>query len=317
MRKAIQKGLSELPKNWQGITKEWIGSMRVERGHSDHTLDAYVRDIGKLCAFLGDEETGNIARPESIEESQIRSFIKELYDVGLAQRSVARIMSAIKGFYRYQLEQDYIDVSPAGELESVPLPKKLPTVLSQAQIAAMTLEIDHSTPEGLRNRAMLEFLYACGMRVSELINLRLNQLFFEADFIRVIGKGNKERLIPIGASAIKHWKFYWEHIRKEQANVHPEHSEYCFLGRRGKRLSRNMVFMIIRDLAKSAGIEQRVGPHTLRHSFATHLLEGGADLRAVQEMLGHSSITTTELYTHLDVGHLRDVMERFHPLGGG
>ncbi|MFK8056946.1 MAG: site-specific tyrosine recombinase [Saprospiraceae bacterium] len=317
MRKAIQKGLLALPKTWQPITKEWIGSMRVERGHSEHTLDAYVRDIGKLCGFLGDEESGNIARPESIEESQVRGFIKELYDIGLAQRSVARIMSAIKGFYRYQLEQDYIDVSPAAELESVPLPKKLPTVLSQAEIAAMTLEIDHSTPEGLRNRAMLEFLYACGMRVSELINLRLNQLFFEADFIRVIGKGNKERLIPIGASAIKHWGFYWEHIRKEQVNVHPEHSEFCFLGRRGKQLSRNMVFMIIRDLAKAAGIEQRVGPHTLRHSFATHLLEGGADLRAVQEMLGHTSITTTELYTHLDVGHLRDVMERFHPLGGG
>jgi integrase/recombinase XerD len=317
MRATINKNLASLPQNWQAIAKEWIGSLRVERGHSEHTLDAYLRDLRKLTSYLQEGiADAKVAGPDAIEESQLRAFVKELYDTGMAQRSVARIVSALKGFYRYQLVQEYIDTSPAHELDSVPLPKKLPAVLSIAEIEAMVAYIDHSTPEGLRNRAMLEFLYACGMRVSELINLRLSQLFLEANFIRVIGKGNKERLIPIGGSAIKHWGFYWDHVRREQAGIHPEHAEYCFLGRRGKRLSRNMVFMIIRDLARAAGIEQAVGPHTLRHSFATHLLEGGADLRAVQEMLGHASITTTELYTHLSIGHLREVMDKYHPLAG-
>ncbi len=315
MAVSLKSLLSHLPANWQPLVREYIGHLQVERGHSLHTLEAYVRDLRKFCDYL-ELSAGAAASPESIDEAQIRPFIKFLYKLGLAQTSVARIMSCIKGFYRYLLVEGLVEVSPAADIEGVPLPRKLPSVLSFEEIERMALHIDHSTPEGLRNRAILEFLYACGMRVSELTHLRLNQLFLEADFIRVIGKGNKERLIPIGGEAIKHWRYYYEHVRRDQQPVHPDHVEYCFLGRRGKTLSRNMVFMIIRDLGRAAGIEQPVGPHTLRHSFATHLLEGGADLRAVQEMLGHASITTTELYTHLDVQHLREVLVRCHPMGG-
>lgn len=314
MQKTHTSILAKLPASWLPLVREYAGHLQVERGHSVHTREAYARDLLKLTQYL--ELTGGGApQPTGIDENQLRPFIKYLYELGYAQTSVARIISGLKGFYKYLLVEGLIEVSPAAELESVPLPRKLPTILSIEQIEAMNLQVDHSTPEGLRNRAMVEFLYACGMRVSELINLHINQLFLEAGFIRVIGKGNKERLIPIGDTAIKHWNFYFEHVRRDQPNVHPEHSEYCFLGKHGKRLSREMVFMIVRDLAKAAGIEDRVGPHTFRHSFATHLLEGGADLRAVQEMLGHASITTTELYTHLDIEHLREVLVSCHPLG--
>jgi len=305
--------MDRLPGTWQVAVREYVGYLQVQRGHSTHTREAYIRDLSKLCDYLI-LTAGAAPRPESIDEVQLRMFVKHLYELGLAQTTVARIVSAVKGFYKYLLTQSYIEASPAAELEGVPLTRKLPTVLTLAQIEAIFDQIDHSTREGLRNRAMLEFLYACGMRVSELTGLRINQLFLEASFLRVIGKGNKERLIPVGQSAIKHWKYYYDHVRRDQHNVHPEHAEYCFLGRRGKQLSRNMVFMIVRDLARAAGIEQAVGPHTLRHSFATHLIEGGADLRAVQEMLGHASITTTELYTHLDIAHLQKVLDNYHPL---
>ena len=304
--------LARLPEAWRPTARDYLGVLRVERGASPHTLEAYARDLAKLAAFFAPRE---VAPPlGEVSEGDLHDFVRDLYDVGLAQRSVQRIQSGLKGFFRFALEEGTVDTNPAAELESAAAPRKLPDVLSVAEIEALFAQIDHSTPEGLRNRAMVEFLYACGMRVSELTTLRLNQLFLEGGFVRVVGKGDKERLVPIGGSAVKHWRTYYEHVRRDQGNVDPRSAETCFLGRRGKALSRNMVFMIVRDLGRAAGLSGPIGPHTLRHSFATHLLEGGADLRAVQEMLGHASITTTELYTHLDIGHLRDVLLECHPL---
>ena len=304
---------AEVTVAWQAALREYAGHLRAERGYSPHTVEAYLRDVGKLIAQLGD---ATATGPDDVTEATVRALLKTLYDVGLAQATVARVLSGISGFYNYRLRQGYIKTSPTAGVTSVPLSRKLPTVLEVSQVDALMAQINHSTPEGLRNRAMVEFLYACGMRVSELVTLRLSQLFLEAGFVRVIGKGQRERLIPIGGSAVKHWNIYYEHVRRDFAKVKPGAAELCFLGRRGGGLSRNMVFMIVRDLARAAGIREAVGPHALRHSFATHLIEGGADLRSVQEMLGHASITTTERYTHLSIGHLRDVMEACHPLGG-
>ena len=302
-----------LPASWRTLARTYLGALRVERGASDHTVLAYARDLGKLGAYLAPEGTPP-PDPDAVSEDHLRAFLRHLHDLGLAQRSVQRAQSSLRGFFRFALEEGHLHRNPAADLESSTPPRTLPSVLDPAEIEQLFAQIDHSTPEGLRNRAIVEMLYACGMRVSELTGLRMSQLFLEGGFVRVIGKGDKERLVPIGASATKHFRTYYEHVRRDQANVHPEHSEFCFLSRRGRSLSRNMVFTIVRDLARAAGIERPVSPHTLRHSFATHLLEGGADLRAVQEMLGHASITTTELYTHLDIGHLREVLATCHPL---
>ncbi len=303
--------LARLPTGWRPWVREYAVSLRLERGHSKHTVEAYQRDLIKLSEFLGrDAATKPIAE---VSEADLTTFVKTLYELGYAQRSVARTLSGVKGFYLFLLERGYTGAQPAARLDSVPLPRKLPQVLSSADIESMIARIDHSTPEGLRNRAIVELLYACGMRVSELTGLRLAQLHLGEGYLRVIGKGNKERLIPVGEEAIKHWDYYYRHVRREQTNVDPAHVEIAFLSRRGRALSRNMIFMIVRDLARAAGVSGPVGPHTLRHSFATHLLEGGADLRAVQEMLGHASITTTELYTHLDIGHLRETLLNYHP----
>ena len=312
--------LQDLPQVWQDALRGFALWIKVERGYSPHTLEAYLRDIRKLLEYLAQSSAqdlslnARIPGPAEVRDADLRALMKMLYDLGMAQRSVARIMSSIRSFFQFELEEGRVALSPAAQIESVPLPVKLPVVLTREEIEGMIAAIDHSTVEGLRNRAMFEMLYGCGMRVSELIQLKLHQLFLEAGFVRVIGKGNRERLIPIGDMAIRHWQFYWEHHRRDQETPDPGQSVFCFLGRRGKSLTRNRVFMIIRDLARKAGISKPVGPHTLRHSFATHLLEGGADLRAVQEMLGHVSITTTELYTHLDIGHLRKVLQEFHPL---
>lgn len=312
-RSPADRLLADLPDDWRWAAAGYIGSLRVERGASRHTLDAYARDIIKLCgSFAAD---GPAPPLETVTQTHLHDFVRQLYDLGLAQRSVQRIQSSLRGFFGFALEEGLLSSDPTAELESATPPRKLPEVLSLEEIEAMIACIDHSDELGLRNRSIVELLYACGLRVSELTSLRINQLFLEGGFVRVVGKGDKERLVPIGAGAIRHWRTYFEHVRRQQANVHPEHSEYCFLSRRGRALSRNMVFVIVRDLARAAGIRERVSPHTLRHSFATHLIEGGADLRSVQEMLGHTSITTTERYTHLDIGHLRDVLEACHPLG--
>ena len=308
--------VARLPAGWRSLAGAYLGALRVERGASDHTVLAYARDLDKLGAYLG-QAGGDAPDPVAVTDGHLRDFLRHLYDLGLAQRSVQRIQSSLRGFFRFALEEGHVDRNPAADLASATPPRTLPSVLDLGEVERLFAQIDHSTPEGLRNRAIVEMLYACGMRVSELTGLRMSQLFLEGGFVRVIGKGDKERLVPIGASAVRHWRIYYEHVRRDQANTHPEHSEYCFLGRRGRALSRNMVFIIVRDLARAAGIGRSVGPHTLRHSFATHLLEGGADLRAVQEMLGHASITTTQLYTHLDVGYLREVLLTCHPLAAG
>ena len=302
------------PASWAAPLREYAGHLSAERGYSPNTVEAYLRDLRKLsdavCAGGAD------VAPDEVSERAVRGLLRALYDLGLAQSTVARVLSGITGFYAYRMRQGYLEASPTAGVTPVPLSRKLPTVLSVEEVDALLAQIDHSTPEGLRNRAMVEFLYACGMRVTELVTLRLPQLFLESGFVRVIGKGRRERLVPIGGSAVKHWTYYYEHVRRDFAKVKPGSEELCFLGRRGGGLSRNMVFMVVRDLARAAGIRAPVGPHTLRHSFATHLIEGGADLRSVQEMLGHASITTTERYTHLDIGHLRDVLTSCHPLGG-
>lgn len=318
IRGGLIRTTDDLPAVWRSAWREFAGYLRAQRGYSDHTVTAYGRDVVKLIGHLQSAATGGAAPepPDAVSEAAIRALLRSLYDVGLAQATVARVLSGLTSFYNYRVKMGYAESSPCAGVQSVPLPKKLPAVLDVAQVTAITEQVDHSTPEGLRNRAIVEMLYACGLRVSELTSLRLTQLFLEAGFIRVIGKGRRERLVPIGATAVKHWRIYYAHVRRDFPKVKPEGADVCFLGRRGGPLSRNMVYMIIRDLARAAGIRERVGPHTLRHSFATHLIEGGADLRSVQEMLGHASITTTERYTHLDIGHLRDVLEACHPLGG-
>ncbi len=314
------KLLGDLPPAWAQTLAEYAGHMRVERGYSKHTVEAYLRDVRKLIEHLAADsaEAADVSRlaigPDRVKERHVRSLLKELYELGLAQTTVGRVLSGINGFYLYRLRQGYQEASPTAQLESVPLPRKLPVVLEVDEVRALIAQIDHSTPEGLRNRAIVEFLYACGMRVSELTQLRLGQLFLEAGFIRVIGKGQRERLIPIGDEAVRHWRIYEEHVRRGFDGKALPQPEVCFLNRRGAPLTRNMIFMIVRDLGRGAGIGRPVGPHTLRHSFATHLIEGGADLRSVQEMLGHASITTTERYTHLDISHLRQVLETCHPL---
>jgi integrase/recombinase XerD len=250
--------------------------------------------------------------PSAIELSHLQQFIKWIAELGMTQASQARIISALRTFYKYCLLEDISTVDPTALLEAPKLKRSLPDVLSFDEIEAILSQIDMSTPEGTRNKAILETMYSCGLRVSEAVNLQLSQLFLDVGFIRVIGKGNKERLVPIGSSATKFILLYVAHIRNQQT-VQKGEEDILFLNRRGKRLTRVMIFLIIKDLVKKAGIKKVISPHTFRHSFATHLVEGGADLRAVQEMLGHESITTTEIYTHLDREYLRKTLEKFHP----
>jgi integrase/recombinase XerD len=233
-------------------------------------------------------------------------------ELGMTQTSQARIISGIRAFYKYCLLEDIVTKDPTTLLEAPKLRRHLPDVLTFDEIENILSQIDLSTPEGTRNKAIIETMYSCGLRVSELVNLKLSQLFFDVEFIRVVGKGSKERLVPIGSSAIKFISIYVKNIRVHQS-IQKGEEDILFLNRRGKRLTRVMIFLIIKDLVKKAGINKTISPHTFRHSFATHLVEGGADLRAVQEMLGHESITTTEIYTHLDRDFLRTTLHQFHP----
>ena len=233
--------------------------------------------------------------------------------MGLGARSQARIISGLKTFYKYLLLEDIVDNNPMQLLDTPKMQRKIPEVLSYEEIQALLETIDLSHNHGLRNRAMLETLYACGLRVSELINLRLSNYYPQVSFLKVIGKSNKERIVPIGEVAIKHIGIYINHVRKLQKNIHPDHEDFLFLGRRGKKLSRILMFTVVKEAAATAGIQKNVSPHTFRHSFATHLVEGGADLKAIQDMLGHESITTTEIYTHLDTDYLRETVMTYHP----
>lgn len=299
--------------DWHSLIRGFKSYLMLERSLSTNSVDAYTRDINKLVEFL--EINGYSVNPIQVELKHLEAFIFWINDLGLGERSQARIISGIKAFYKYLLVEDLIDLAPTDLLEGPRLERKIPEVLNVDEVNSILNAIDLSEAHGTRNRAMIETLYACGLRVSELINLKLTNLYREIGFVKVIGKNDKERIVPIGDSALKHIDLYIEGVRRGQMNIHKEHENFLFLNRRGKKLSRVMVFMIVKDLVKIAGITKTVSPHTFRHSFATHLVEGGADLRAVQDMLGHESITTTEIYTHLDKDFLRETILNFHPRG--
>ncbi len=299
--------------NWVSTIKGFKNYLQLERSLSKNSIEAYLHDVEKLFQFL--ELKGIVLPPEKVAQKHIEEFLMWISELGLNARSQARILSGLKAFYKYLMMEDIIDNSPAELIESPKIGRKLPEVLSIEEINEVISTIDLSKPEGERNKAMLETLYSCGLRVTELINLKLSNLLLDEGFVRVVGKGDKERITPIGSIAIKQIKIYVASKRNHMNNIDKKSEDILFLNRRGKQLTRVMIFTIIKNLAQKAGIKKIISPHTFRHSFATHLVEGGADLRAVQEMLGHESITTTEIYTHLDREYLRQAILDFHPRG--
>ena len=297
--------------NWKVYREGFKAYLLLELSLSANTAEAYLRDLGKLEDFLQMNEA--LPPPAELQAEQLETFLAWLGELGLAVRSQARLVSALKTFYRYLLLEGLSEQDPTQLIEAPRLGRKIPEVLTYDEIKRLFTAIDLSHPQGQRNRAILETLYACGLRVSELTGLRLSNLFLDIGFVKIIGKGNKERVVPIGEAAQKHIKLYVESQRRGQLNVQGGEEDYLFLNRRGRHLSRVMVFNIVKDAAKAAGIEKKTSPHTFRHSFATHLIEGGADLKAVQDMLGHESIITTEIYTHLDTDYLRETIMQYHP----
>ena len=295
---------------WDVLKEEFKQYLWLEKALSENSIDAYGRDIEKLALFSETELKGK--KPLRISQEELQEFSAFLAQFGFSAGSQARILSGVKAFYKFILLNDYLEISPAENMEHPKLGRKLPIVLDESEIDAMIKTIDRSKPSGERDVAILETLYSCGLRVSELVNLSLTNIFWDDEFIRVIGKGNKERIIPIGATALKHIKLYTDHIRVH-LEINKDHRNIVFLNQRGSRLSRQSIFSLIKSTAKNAGVNKTVSPHTLRHSFATGLVENGADLRAVQEMLGHESITTTEIYTHLDRKFLAETIQKFHP----
>ncbi len=294
--------------DWRSTMKGFLAFSRLERGLSDNSLEAYRRDVGRLAEFC----TACDLQPGDPKLEDLQEFVKWLNELGLSARSQARMISGIKAFYRYLLMEEMLADDPTELLELPKIGLKLPEVLSKEEVDRVIAANDLSKPEGTRNKAIIETLYSCGLRVSELIGLQVSNLYFEEGFIRVIGKGNKERLVPIGDDAMKYITIYCDSCRVHQS-IASGHEDILFLNRRGKQLSRVMIFHIVKDLCQRAGITKKISPHSFRHSFATHLVEGGADLRAIQEMLGHESITTTEIYTHLDRQYLRAAIMEFHP----
>ena len=295
---------------WEVYKKGFKTYLQLERSLSDNSVEAYLRDIEKLTEYL---LLNSISKsPSDMELSDLQSFVKWVSELGMTATSQARIISGIRGFYKYCLIEEISKTDPSTLLEAPKTQRHLPDTLSFEEIENIINAIDLSKTEGHRNKAILETMYSCGLRVSEIVNLQLSCLFFNEGYIRVIGKGDKERLVPIGHDAIKYIDIYRELDRKKIA-LKKGFEDYLFLNNRGTTLSRVMVFYIIKDLAKKANITKSISPHTFRHSFATHLVEGGANLRAVQEMLGHESITTTEIYTHLDNEFLRSTLQLFHP----
>ena len=295
---------------WEPYKKGFKAYLQLEKSLSDNSVQAYLRDIELLTQYL--QENKSLKNPSDIILKDLQQFIRWIAELGMMATSQARIISGIRGFYKYCMLENISTTDPTALLEAPKLKRSLPDTLSFDEIENMIAQIDLSKPEGGRNKAILETMYSCGLRVSEVVNLKISQLYLDVGFIRVIGKGDKERLVPVGRSAIKFITIYKKDIRVH-INIKKGNEDTLFLNRRGSRLSRVMIFYIIKDLALKAGIKKSVSPHTFRHSFATHLVEGGADLRAVQEMLGHESITTTEIYTHLDREFLRKTLEQFHP----
>ena len=295
---------------WEAYKKGFKAYLQLEKSLSGNSVEAYVRDVDKLTQYF--EQAGNLKTPEQVVLKDLQQFVKWIGEFGLTASSQARIISGLRGFYKYCLLENITQKDPTALLEAPKLKRSLPDVLSYDEIENIIARIDLSKPEGGRNKAIIETMYSCGLRVTEAVNLKISCLYLDVGFIRVIGKGDKERLVPIGSSAIKYIKIYKDKIRVHQ-QIKPGNEDILFLNRRGTLLSRVMIFLLIKELALKAGIKKNISPHTLRHSFATHLVEGGADLRAVQEMLGHESITTTEIYTHLDREFLRRTLEKFHP----
>ena len=295
---------------WQPYKKGYKAYLQLEKSLSDNSVEAYLHDIEKFTTFLS--ATKALKTPPQITLKDLEQFIRWINELGMTPGSQARIISGLKSFFKYCLLERIITSDPSALLESPKLKRTLPDILSFDEIEKIISQLDLSKPEGGRNKAMLETLYSCGLRVSELVNLRISCLFLNDGFVRVIGKGDKERLVPIGSDAIKYINIYRNDIRVHIA-IKPGNDDILFLNRRGSKLSRVMIFLIIKEMARLAEINKTISPHTFRHSFATHLVEGGADLRAVQEMLGHESITTTEIYTHLDREYLRNTLQQFHP----
>ncbi|MDF3026856.1 MAG: tyrosine recombinase XerD subunit [Fluviicola sp.] len=295
-------------KNWERYIKQFVHYLKIERSLAENSIFAYQQDVAKLRDFC---ESYTLS-PEHIQTGHLKQFVAELYDMGLSARSQARIISGWKQFFDFLLMEEVRKDDPSESLELPKIGRKLPEVLTIEEIDSLIAAIDLSSNEGQRNKAIIETLYSCGLRVSELVSLKFEDCFFDEGFIRVIGKGNKERLVPVSPSVIEEVSYYVKNDR-ENAPIKKGNEAYIFLNRRGAQLTRVMIFTIIKRLADLAGIRKNISPHTFRHSFATHLIEGGANLRAVQDMLGHESITTTEIYTHLDQRFLREAILSYHP----
>ena len=294
--------------SWNRYIKDFVSYLKIERGLAENSVSAYTNDVIKLQEYA---DAHNLS-PLDVQLKHLQQFILELFDLGLSARSQARIISGIKQFFNYLILEEDLKIDPSELLELPKIGRKLPEFLSIDEIDLIIDTIDLSTNEGHRNKAIIETLYSCGLRVSELVNLRLEELFFKEGLIRVIGKGDKQRLVPVSPSVEKEIGIYTENFRRHM-NIKPGHESFVFLNRRGAQLTRVMIFTIVKQLVEKAGIQKTVSPHTFRHSFATHLLEGGANLRAIQEMLGHESITTTEVYTHLDQSFIKEAIISYHP----
>jgi len=295
---------------WEPYKKGYKAWLQLEKSLAENSVDAYLHDVEKLTSYL--QSANELKKPGELTLKDLEHFVQWVHELGMTPASQGRIISGLRSFYRYCLLEQLSETDPTVLLEAPKRKRMLPDVLSFEEIEAIIAEIDLSKPEGGRNKAILETMYSCGIRVSELVNLKISCLYLDVGFIKVIGKGDKERLVPIGADAIKYINIYRNNIRCHIV-VKKGEDDILFLNRRGSRLTRVMIFLMLKALVKKAGITKNISPHTFRHSFATHLVEGGADLRAVQEMLGHESITTTEIYTHLDREYLRTTLQQFHP----
>nr|WP_010665040.1 site-specific tyrosine recombinase XerD [Marinilabilia salmonicolor] len=295
---------------WENEIEGFKNYLKIEKGLSDNSIHAYITDLYKLVQFLKEKQYD--LSPERIVLDHLKQMLEWVNGKGISPRTQARIISGIKSFYKYLLIEEKVDRDPTALLETPKVGRKLPEILSVEEIDTIINAVDTKKAEGQRNKAILETLYSCGLRVSELIDLKISNLFFESGFVKIEGKGSKERLVPISTKAIKEINLYLSEYRRN-LNVHPDHEDILFLNRRGKKLSRVMIFTIIKNITKKLGFEKNISPHTFRHSFATHLIDGGANLRAVQEMLGHESIITTEIYTHLDKEYLKNTIIQYHP----
>ena len=294
--------------NWSRYITEFVSFLKIEKGLSSNSIIAYQNDVDKLANYCIDKKI----QTKDVQYTHLKSFVTELYDLGLSARSQARIISGIKQFFSYLILENIIEKDPSVLLEQPKLGRKLPEVLSIEEVDQLIGAINLTANEGPRNRAILEVLYSCGLRVSELINLKFTDLFYDEGFVRVVGKGNKERLVPLSERVQLEISAYQESMRSK-LDIQDGNENYVFLNRRGKKLTRVMVFIIVKDLAAKINLKKSISPHTFRHSFATHLIEGGANLRAIQEMLGHESIITTEIYTHLDQSFLKEAILSYHP----